>query len=142
MSGKNSAEYKAFFCNQAQIADTISDINGLNDIIVAKLRAMKIIGKTVRDSADIRGPQVTERQRVQPVLDAVLIKIELNKDVYYKFRDVLLSSEPGLKKLLPQGVVCENCVCVCGCVFKFTCQKKIRKKSELSYHVPCAKNYS
>ena len=46
MSGKNSAEYKAFFRNQAQIADTISDINGLNDIIVAKLRAMKIIGKT------------------------------------------------------------------------------------------------
>ena len=92
MSGKNSAEYKAFFRNQAQIADTISDINGLNDIIVAKLHAMKIIGKTVRDSADIRGPHVTERQRVQPVLDAVLIKIELNKDVYYKFRDVLLSS--------------------------------------------------
>ena len=111
MSGKNSAEYKAFFRNQAQIADTISDINGLNDIIVAKLRAMKIIGKTVRDSADIRGPQVTERQRVQPVLDAVLIKIELNKDVYYKFRDVLLSSEPGLNKLLPKGAVCENCVC-------------------------------
>ena len=116
MNGKNSAEYKTFFRNQAKIADTISAINGLNDRIVAELHAMKIIGRTVRDSADIRGPQVTERQRVQPVLDAVLTKIELDKDVYYKFRDVLLSSEPGLKKLLPKGAVCKIvCVRMCMC---------------------------
>ena len=111
LSGTNTPEYKTFFCNQAKIADTIGDINGLIDRIVAELYAKKIVGKAVRDAANIHGPQVPEIKRVEPVLKAILKKIELNKDVYYKVRGVMLSSEPGLEQLLPKSMVCENHVC-------------------------------
>ena len=60
MSGTNTPEYKTFFHNQGKIADTIGDINGLIDRIVAELYARRIVGKAVRDAADIRGPHVTE----------------------------------------------------------------------------------
>ena len=108
MSGTNTSEYKTFFRNQAKIADTISDINGLIDRIVANLYAKKIVGKAVRDAADIRGPHVTEILRVRPVLKAILARIDLDKDMYYKMRDVLLSDDitadaPGLKRYLPEG---------------------------------------
>ena len=105
MSGTNTAEYKLFLRNHAKIADAIGDISGLIVGIVDELYAKRIVGKTVRDAADIRGPDVTEIQRVRPVLKAILKKIELNKNVYYDVRGVLLSSEPGLKQLLPKGVV-------------------------------------
>ena len=111
MSGTDTPEYKTFFRNQADIAETIGDINGLIDSIVANLYAKKIVGKAVRDAADIHAPDVTEVKRVRPVLKAILKKIELNKDVYYKVRDVMLSSEPGLEQLLPKSMVCENHVC-------------------------------
>ena len=89
--GKNTAEYQTFFRNQAEIADTIGDINGLIDRIVANLYAKRIVGKAVRDAADIRGPHVTEILRVRPVLNAILARIELDAEMYYKMRDVLLS---------------------------------------------------
>ena len=106
--GKNTAEYQTFFRNQAEIADTIGDINGLIDRIVANLYAKKIVGKAIRDSADIRGPHVTEILRVRPVLNAILARIELDSEMYYKMRDVLLSDDitadaPGLKRYLPKG---------------------------------------
>ena len=109
MSATNTAEYIIFFCNQAKIADAISDINGLNDRIVAELYAMKIVGKAVRDAADIRGPQVTEIQRVRPVLNAILARIKVDKNMYYKVRDVLLSDNisvdaPELALYLPEGI--------------------------------------
>ena len=108
MSGTNTPEYKIFFRNQAEIADTISDINGLNDRIVAELYAKRIIGRTVRDSADIRGPHVTEILRVRPVLNAILTRIKGDKNMYYKVRDVLLSDTisvdaPELAQYLPEG---------------------------------------
>ena len=107
--GKNTAEYQTFFRNQAEIADTIGDINGLIDRIVANLYAKRIVGKAVRDAADIRGPHVTEILRVRPVLNAILARIELDAEMYYKMRDVLLSDDitadaPGLKKYLPKGI--------------------------------------
>ena len=109
MSGTNTPEYKIFFCNQAKIAETISDINGLNDRIVAELYAKEIVGRTVRDAAEIYGPQVTERRRVQPVLDAIIARIKGDKDMYYRVRDVLLSDTirvdaPELAQYLPEGI--------------------------------------
>ena len=108
MSGTDTAEYQTFFRNQAEIADTIGDINGLIDRIVANLYAKRIVGKAVRDAADIRGPHVTEILRVRPVLKAILARIDLDKDMYYKMRTVLLSDDitadaPGLKRYLPEG---------------------------------------
>ena len=108
MSGTNTPEYKTFFRNQADIADTISDINGLNDRIVSNLYAKRIVGKAVRDAADIRGPHVTEIQRVRPVLNAIIARVKGDKNMYYKVRDVLLSDDisadaPELAQYLPQG---------------------------------------
>ena len=107
--GKDTAEYQTFFRNQAEIADTIGDINGLIDRIVANLYAKRIVGKAVRDAADIRGPHVTEILRVRPVLNAILARIELDAEMYYEMRKVLLSDDitadaPGLKKYLPEGI--------------------------------------
>ena len=127
MSGTNSAEYKLFLRNHARIADAIGDISGLIVSIVDELYAKGIVGKTVRDAADIHAPDVTEIKRVRPVLKAILKKIELNKDVYYKVRDVLLASEPGLKQLLPKGVVCENYVCACGWLITLLARKKSKE---------------
>lgn len=105
----DTAEYQTFFRNQAEIADTIGDINGLIDRIVADLYAKKIVGKSIRDAADIRGPHVTEILRVRPVLKAILARIELDSHMYYKMRDVLLSDSitadaPGLRRYLPEGI--------------------------------------
>ena len=71
--------------------------------------ASKIVGKAVRDAAGIRGPQVTEILRVRPVIEAILARIELDKNMYYKIRDVLLSDNitadaPGLAQYLPAGI--------------------------------------
>ena len=75
----------------------------------ADLFARKIVGKSIRDAADIRGPHVTEILRVRPVLKAILARIELDREMYYKMRDVLLSDSiiadaPGLMRYLPQGI--------------------------------------
>ena len=109
MSGMNTQEYKIFFRNQAKIADTLSYIIGLNDRIVEELYARKIVGRAVRDAAKIYAPGVTEKQRVQPVLDAIVARIEGDKNMYYKVRDVLLSDTirvdaPQLAQYLPEGI--------------------------------------
>ena len=109
LSGTNTPEYKTFFRNQAKIADTIGDINGLNDRIVAELYAKRIVGKAVRDAADIRGPQVPEIQRVRPVINAIIARIKGDKNMYYRVRGVLLSDDfsvdaPELAQYLPQGI--------------------------------------
>ena len=109
MSGTNTPEYKTFFHNQAKIADTIGDINGLIDRIVAELYARRIVGKAVRDAADIHGPHVTEILRVRPVVNAIIARIEGDKNMYYRVRDVLLSEDisvdaPELAQYLPQGI--------------------------------------
>ena len=109
MSGTDTPEYKIIFRNQSKIADTISDINGLNDRIVAELYAREIIGRTVKEAAEVRGPDVTEIRRVRPVLDAILARIKGDKNMYYKVRDVLLSDTirvdaPQLVQYLPEGI--------------------------------------
>ena len=126
MSGTNTPEYKTFFRNQAKIADAISDINGLNDRIVAELFAMRIVGKAVRDAADIRGPQVTEIQRVRPVFNAIVTRIKVDKNMYYKVRDVLLSDTisadaPELALYLPEG----NTLCTVYTWMQYTSEKCI-----------------
>ena len=115
MSGTDTPEYKIFFRNQAKIADTIGDINGLNDRIVAELYARRIVGKAVRDAADIRGPQVPEIQRVRPVVNAIIARIKGDKNMYYRVRDVLLSDDisvdaPELAQHLPQGIGKKLCM--------------------------------
>ena len=109
LSGTNTPEYKTFFRNQAKIADTIGDINGLIDRIVAELYARRIVGKAVRDAADIRGPHVTEILRVRPVVNAIIARIKGDKNMYYRVRGVLLSDDisvdaPELAQYLPQGI--------------------------------------
>jgi len=109
MSGTDTPEYKIIFRNQSKIADTISDITGLNDRIVAELYAREIVGRTVKEAAEVRGPDVTEIRRVRPVLDAILARIKGDKNMYYKVRDVLLSDTirvdaPQLVQYLPEGI--------------------------------------
>ena len=109
MSGMNTPEYKIFFRNQAKIADTISDIKGLNNWIFAELYAREIVGRAVRDAANIYGPDVTEIQRVRPVLDGIVARIKGDKNMYYEVRDVLLSATirvdaPQLAQYLPEGI--------------------------------------
>ena len=109
MSGTDTPEYEIFFRNQAQIADIIGDINGLIGRIVANLYAKKIVGKAVREAADIHGPHVTEIQRVRPVVNAIIARIKGDKNMYYRVRGVLLSDDisvdaPELAQYLPQGI--------------------------------------
>ena len=61
-----------------------------------ELYASKIIGKAVRDAANIHGPDVTEIMRVQPILTAMLAKIELNPKRYHELRDAMLVPNVGV----------------------------------------------
>ena len=55
-----------------------------------------MIGKAVRDAADIRGPHVTEIMRVQPILTAMLAKIDLNPKTYHELRAAMLVASVGV----------------------------------------------
>ena len=108
-SGTNTPEYQIFLHNQSKIADTISDITGLNDRIVTELYAKEIVGRKVKQAAEVHGPNVTETHRVRPVVDAILERIKGDKNMYYKVRDVLLSDTikvdaSQLLQYLPEGI--------------------------------------
>ena len=71
--------------------------------------AKEIVGRVVRDTAKIYGPGVTKTQRVRPVLNAIVARIEGDKNMYYKVHDVLLSDTirvdaPQLAQYLPEGI--------------------------------------
>ena len=88
--GKNTWEYETLFANQAILADHLADAPGIIVRLAAELYARKIIGKTVKKKADVQGPYVTELMRVQPIITAMLSKIELNPKRYYELRDTML----------------------------------------------------
>ena len=71
--------------------------------------AREIVGRMVKEAAEVRGPNVTEIQRVRPVLNAILARIKADKNMYYKVRDVLLSDTirvdaSQLLQYLPEGI--------------------------------------
>ena len=95
--------------------------------------SMKIVGKAVRDAADICGPQVTEIKRVRPVLNAIVTRIKVDKNMYYKVRDVLLSDTisvdaPELALYLPEGNT-NYVVCIMYIWMMSTHQNKHLRKS-------------
>ena len=94
--GKDTRQYKTLFANQADLADKLGDLHGVALRLANKLFAMEVIGKSVRDAADIHGPHVTEFMRVNPIMKAMLGSIELNSDRYQQFRDVLLAPAVGV----------------------------------------------
>ena len=88
--GKDTWEYQTLFANQAKLADQLADTPGVAVRLSSELYARKIIGKPVWKAANIRGPGVTEIVRVQPILTAMLAKIDLNPKKYYAFRAAML----------------------------------------------------
>ena len=113
MSGKDTPQYKTLFRNQADLADALGDLDGVALRLANKLLEKKVIGKAVRDSADIHGPHVTEIMRVNPIIKAVLAMIDLDAENYNKFRSALLSDAVGVhegivKKYVPKGMIIHN----------------------------------
>ena len=96
MSGRNTTEYQTLFQNQSGLADQLGDTPGIATRLSNELLARNVIGKAVRDAADIRGPHVTEIMRVMPILTAMLAKIDLNAQKYYDLRDAMLSPNVGV----------------------------------------------
>ena len=89
--GKDTWEYETLFANQTELASELADTPGIAVRLANGSLARNIIGMAVRDAADIRGPDVTEIMRVQPILTAMLAKIDLNPRVYHQFRAAILS---------------------------------------------------
>ena len=94
--GKDTLEYKTLFANQARLADQLADTPGVAVRLSLELFARRIITKAVQDTVAIRGAQVTEIMRVQPLLTAILAKIDLNPKRYHEFRDTMLAPNVGV----------------------------------------------
>ena len=95
-SGKDTWEYKIFYANQAALTDKLSDVpGGLSVRLAAELFTNKVIGKATRDAADIHAPKVTEYMRLQPLVTAMLAKIEIKSSRYHDFRAALLADNVG-----------------------------------------------
>ena len=95
-NGKNTDQYKTLSNNQADLADQLGDLDGVALRLANKLLEMGVIGKAVRDAADVRGPHVTEIMRVNPIIKAILGSIDLNSDRYQQFREALLAPAVGV----------------------------------------------
>ena len=91
MAESDSWEYRKLYANQASLADALGDLNGVALRLATELVAKKVVGKAVKDEADIRGPHVTEIMRVNPIIRAVLAQIKLDETVYEEFRAALSS---------------------------------------------------
>ena len=110
-AGKDTPEYKKLFEVQAELADVLGDLDGVALRLANKLLEMSVIGKSVRDAADIRGPHVTEIMRVNPIIKAMLSSIDLNPTMrYQEFRNALLAPAVGVhpdvvNKYLPAGTL-------------------------------------
>ena len=94
--GWDTWEFKTFYENQTNLADYLADIPGITVSLSNELYTRQIIGKVVRDEANIRGPGVTEILRVQPILTAVLKEIKINPKRYEEFRAAMLSPIVGV----------------------------------------------
>ena len=95
-SGKHSPEYETLFLHQADLADHLGDNDGIALRLANKLLEMHVIGKAVRDAADVRGPHVTEIMRVNPIIRAILASIVVNPARYQQFREALLHRAVGV----------------------------------------------
>ena len=110
-AGKDTPEYKKLFAVQAELADALGDHDGVALRLANKLLEMGVIGKAIRDAADIRGPHVTEIMRVNPIIKAMLSNIDLNPTMrYQEFRNALLAPAVGVppdvvNKYLPAGTL-------------------------------------
>ena len=58
-------------------------------ILAIKLHSARVITDPVYEEALNAGPGVVETVRIRPVISAVLAKVEMNTENYYKFLDVL-----------------------------------------------------
>ena len=124
MSENDSWEYRKLYANQAGLADALGDNNGVALRLATELVAKKVVGKAVKDEADIRGPHVTEIMRVNPIIRAVLVQIKLDVTVYEDFRAALLSPVVDVKerlvnKWVPAHYCCGRDAEVTGDIFKF-----------------------
>ena len=105
LCGKETWEYKTLFANQAKLADQLADTPGIAVRLSSELFAHRIIEKVVRDAANIGG--VTEIVRVQPILTAMLAKVDLNPKRYYDLRAAMLAPNVGVdpdvvKRFVPE----------------------------------------
>ena len=99
--GRDTPQYQTLFKNQADLADALSEQNGIAFRLSNKLFEMGVIGKSIRDHAQIRAPGVTEIMRINPIIVALLSSIELNPGKYRDFRTALLASAVDV----PQRIV-------------------------------------
>ncbi len=98
MDGRDTWEYKTLFKNQAELAAMMAKINGVALKIADELVARDVIGSALRETVDIRGPHVTETMRAQPLITAMLSKIEINRKRYHDFRAAMLKPTVGMEK--------------------------------------------
>ena len=87
-------EYKAFTKNSAEIMEKLANVL-LAARIADKLYADGIIGNDVKQRAHIHAPDVTEIDRVRPIITALKDKIWQNVQIYHRFRGILESSFPS-----------------------------------------------
>ena len=87
-------EYKVFYKNSAEIMEKLANVP-LAARIADKLYAGGIIGNDVKQRACIHAPDVTEIDRVRPIITALKDKIWQNVQIYHRFRDILESSFPS-----------------------------------------------
>ena len=106
-NGKDTWEYKTFFANQATLISKLSNEGGLSGSLAKELLTQKIIGTAANAAANIYGPKVTEYMRLEPIVTAMLSKVELKSSRYHDFRHALLSPNVGadpdiVDKFLPE----------------------------------------
>ena len=83
-----------FTKNSAEIMEKLANVS-LAARIADKLYADGIIGNDVKQRAYIHAPDVTEIDRVRPIITALKDKIWQNVQIYHRFRDILESSFPS-----------------------------------------------
>ena len=109
-SGSSTWQYKILNQHSHKIIEKLADFK-LARTLADKLAARGIIGKSIRDEADVSGPGVTESMRVRPIITAMQSKVETDAQVYYKFLEILQSdniaadAEAALHYLPDSGII-------------------------------------
>ena len=84
----DSWEYKTISTNSANLATSLAKFQ-IARKLADQLQDDGVIGDSTRDLAYVTGPDVTERMRVRPIIDAMKEKIKLKKAYYCQFRTAL-----------------------------------------------------
>ena len=102
----DSWEYKTISANSAELTTSLARFN-IGRKLADQLLDKNVIGDSVRDLAYVVGPDVTERMRVRPIIDAMKEKTKLKKERYHQFREVLLqvlgADAETVEKYIPAG---------------------------------------